>query len=150
MGHSKKGGHDPKADPPETPAKKNRDKLEMRVTHAIEGAVAEKYVPLVDIVECPNEIRIIIEVPGVPKENLELYLTGNALVIEGMKHEKPMSRRLNYLCLERYFGPFKRVIEVPIAINSQKIRAVYTEGVLEIFMPKIEDRRGTRKRIEIE
>lgn len=133
---------------------------------SVQGSVAhrahgEEFVPMVDIIESAKSFKILVELPGVPKRNIKAYITGEVVVVEGVKVPETLttskasqggkrSGRINYLCLERYFGPFRTTVQVPTAINTQKIAASYENGVLAITLPKIQDRRGRKKMIKIE
>lgn len=107
--------------------------------------------PPVDIYECSNLIHIEIEVPGVKKNNISLTLEGGALQIEAVKqNEDKGETKKNHICMERSFGTIKRRIDLKWACDTNRVKAVLKNGLLTITIPKIEDRRGRVKKIEIE
>lgn len=103
---------------------------------------------------CERDGRILVELetPGVPRDNLALWVSRDLIVLEG---EKPRTRPdaakpLRFHCMERDFGRFRRVLEIPCPVDTRKLVARYEAGVLTIELPKIEDRRGERRRVAID
>ena len=104
----------------------------------------------VDIYDRDSMLVVQIEVPGVPRQNLRLSVSRDLMVVEG---EKPMEDRgrVQYHFMERDFGKFRQVIEIPAPINTGKLKASHSSGVLTITAPLIvEDRRGARRNVEIQ
>lgn len=102
-----------------------------------------------DIIETPEEILMEIELAGITKENVELYVLRDILIIEGQRESPPMEGH-NFICMERNFGAFRRVIEVPAAAHTAHVSAQLKDGVLSIRFPIITERRGQRRKIEIQ
>lgn len=104
----------------------------------------------VDVYERNKSLVVQVEVPGVPKDALQLSVSRDLMVVEGTKPAEHRGK-VQYHCMERDFGQFRKVIEVPAPINASELTAVYEGGVLTIKAPLIvEDRRGARRQIEIE
>jgi len=105
----------------------------------------------VDIYECSNSIHIEVELPGVNKNDILLTLQGGVLQVEVVKqNEDKDAIKKNHICMERSFGRIRRRIDIKWACDTNKIKASIMNGLLTITIPKIEDRRGKVKRIEIE
>lgn len=111
-----------------------------------EGGSVE--VPL-DVFETESEIIIEAELPGLSREDLELSVLSDILIIEGKKSGKPTGRGVNYQCMERSFGKFRRIVEIPGTGDTQKIRGEYDRGLLRVRLPKIKERRGHRRKVPI-
>jgi HSP20 family protein len=108
-------------------------------------------IPPVDIYECSNSIHIEVELPGVKKDDILLTLQGGALQIEVVKKDEDKDTiKKNYICIERSFGTIRRRIDIKWACDTNRIKATMVNGLLTITIPKIEDRRGKIKKIEIE
>jgi HSP20 family protein len=104
----------------------------------------------VDDFEVDDAICVEAEIPGVDKGDIELPVLRDALVIKGIKNkEKSGRKQCNYYCIERGYGKFNRVVELPACANTSKINATLKEGILTITLPKIEDRRGRIRKINI-
>ena len=114
------------------------------------GALGERwslFSPRVDVVETDAEIRVSAELPGLDDKDIDVSLSRGELTISGEKrHEKEETGR-NYYRSERSFGSFRRSIPLPGEVVTDKVNAVFKNGVLTITLPK---KRGkARKRIAI-
>ena len=106
--------------------------------------------PVVDMFSTSDSIVIEVELPGVRKEEIEINFMRNLLTIMALKYECFSARRINFVCMERSFGRFCKVIELNQPVDSAGIKAVYRDGILTITLPNVEDRRGVSKKIPIE
>lgn len=108
--------------------------------------------PPVDIYETQDCVVVESELPGISPSDVSVYIKGNELTIEGSKsdHTIPSSEDVRFLCMERSFGSFKRIIKLPVSCNPNESKAVYKKGILTIRLKKIVDKRGEKKEIKIE
>ncbi|HUL69992.1 MAG TPA: Hsp20/alpha crystallin family protein [Gemmatimonadales bacterium] len=104
-------------------------------TRTFEGYAFE---PALDLVETEKEYVIRLEVPGIPKENLDVNLEGEILTVTGHKEKVAKDKGENYLWEEREAGKFMRAIRLPKPVEAAKIEAAAVEGVLTIHLPKKE------------
>ncbi len=104
--------------------------------------------PPVDVIETEEEILVRVDLPGADRDSIELYGAPNFLVIRGTK--QPETERWTYLRIERRFGPFQRLIVLPVAGDPVRGRARYDEGVLEVRIPRVIDRRLKYRQIPID
>ena len=103
--------------------------------------------PMVDTYEKDDAIVVNAELPGVNKEDISVDVKNNILTISGeRKHEEDVNED-NYFRKERFYGKFQRSFTLPDNVDSEKVDAVYKDGVLEVKIPKTEQ--GTTKKIEI-
>ncbi len=91
-------------------------------------------VPKVDLFDHGDYFNLIIEVPGVSQENLEVAVQGSSLTVAGFR--EPVERDVEILFTERHRGHFQRTIELPEVINEAEIQAHLTEGLLNLRLPK--------------
>jgi len=70
--------------------------------------------------------------------------------VQGLKYECFEEDKVNFVCMERSFGRLFRVIDIPCPVDASRIKAVYLNGLLTITMSKIEEKRGTPKKITVE
>ncbi|MBI5016794.1 MAG: Hsp20/alpha crystallin family protein [Deltaproteobacteria bacterium] len=113
------------------------------------GALGEEIpYPALDVVETEDDILVRADLPGLAKEEIVLYGAPNFLVIRGVK-EAP-AEKWSYLRLERSFGPFQRLVVLPAPGDSARVQASYQQGVLEVRIPKVLDRRKVHRQIPIE
>ena len=103
-----------------------------------------------NVAERDQELVVEVETPGVPRESLSLEVSRDLIVVEGTRAGRERGDGpVRFHALERESGRFRRVLEIPCAVDTGGIRATYDAGVLTILLPKIQDRRGERRRIEI-
>jgi len=93
--------------------------------------------PLVDINETKNEIKVIVELPGINKEDMDLRVKDNNLIIKAIIKKTNTENKENVLYQERSYQQYYRVVPLPEYANTKKINAKYNNGILEITMPKI-------------
>lgn len=91
--------------------------------------------PPVDVYETPEELLVIVEVPGVDPSSLDLAVTGNVLSLKGIKQAgdlpEPMLR-----VRERAFGGFHRQVTLPNEVDFDRAEAAVDQGVLRVRLPK--------------
>jgi HSP20 family protein len=105
------------------------------------------WTPAVDIAEHDNEFVVKVELPGVSKDDVKITLESNILTIRGEKKQDRETKEENYHRLERMYGSFQRSFTLPSTVRSDKIDAVYKDGVLTITLPKAEEAKP--KQIEV-
>ena len=99
--------------------------------------------PPMDIFEDEAGIHIELEVPGMSRNELNIRLDRDRLSIEGFKHSGGDTECLRYICVEREFGIFRRIVEVPVSVDASGVRAALVDGMLRIMLPKVTERRRT-------
>ena len=108
------------------------------------------HMPYIDMYSTSKELIIEVEMPGVRREDIEVVAFRDTINIKAFKYECFEDRNINYVCMERSFGRIFRVIELPIPVNTNHIKAVYTKGILKITLPRVEEKRGRPKRVTVE
>ncbi|EQA36415.1 Hsp20/alpha crystallin family protein [Leptospira inadai serovar Lyme str. 10] len=97
-----------------------------------------------------NEDRIIVtaEVPGLSPEDLEITVAHNLLTIHGEIKDPAQESGTKPRRLERSRGKFKRALELPVAVDSEKVQATVKDGVLTLALPVQESEKPRRIKIE--
>lgn len=91
-----------------------------------------------------------VELPGVSRDDVAVYGLGDAVVVEGHKRpELPAGTRPMYERAERDYGPFRRVFDLPGPADLSRSAACLRGGLLTIRVPRIVDRRGRPRPIEV-
>lgn len=108
------------------------------------------HIPNVDVFSTPGKLVIEVEMPGVRKDEIEVYLNRNTLTVKALKFECFDENKINYVCMERVFGRIYRAIEIPFAVDTAHIKAVYKNGILTLTIPRVQDKRCSTKRVDIE
>jgi HSP20 family protein len=109
-----------------------------------------EWFPSVDVIETKSNLIIKVEAPGVGKNDISIAFHGHKLVVSGEKKQPKEDKAVpSYLCLERSFGKFSRIIYIDQAVHLSKAAATLGQGVLTITVPKLKDRRGSEFRLTI-
>ena len=112
-------------------------------TEAEQPLASGTWAPPVDLCETKKLILIRVELPGVTGDQIKIGITNSKLRIWGEKKRRPTRRRIiSYLCSERSFGKFGRIVPLRWTFSIRDATAELSNGVLIIRLPKIEDRRG--------
>ena len=112
-------------------------------------AVTTAWLPLVDIFEEPDAIRLVAEVPGVRPEDVKISVEDNLLTIRGMKEQVAENKAEKVHRYERTYGAFERTFTLAASIDPSKIKATYTLGVLTIMLPKAETAKPHLIKVEV-
>jgi HSP20 family protein len=106
--------------------------------------------PDVDIFEEGNDIVVKAEIPGMKKENIEVNLTDDMITVSGEKKQEEKIEKKDYYRVERSYGSFTRSFKLPKDVQSDKAKATFKDGVLEIRVPKTAEAISKEKKIPIE
>ena len=85
-----------------------------------------------------DTVCVEAEIPGVRKDDLEVYAVGTELTLKGRRHAME-GEKLTYHRQERGTDEFTRVVMLPMAVDAEKIEAVLNDGVLTLRLPKAEE-----------
>ena len=120
-------------------------------TEAENPLASGAWAPPVDLCETEKIISIRVELPGVSADQIKIGLSNTKLRIWGEKKRRPSRRRIiSYLCSERSFGKFGRIVPLRWTVSIRDASAELANGVLHIRLPKIEDRRGEEVLIAVQ
>lgn len=89
-------------------------------------------IPNLDIKETDEDYVVSVEIPGVAKEDVDIRLEGNTLVVHGEKKQEKKEDKENYHCVERHYGSFERRLTLPQDANAENVEAKFKDGVLTI------------------
>ena len=101
-----------------------------------------------DVFVHPDVVEIQVEVPGAHASALEVKAHGQNLVVEGLRPGDPEPPG-SWVVLERPVGRFRRLIELPGVVDASRATATLADGVLNIRVPRIHDRRGREHLITV-
>ena len=92
----------------------------------------QPWVPPADLVVSEKTARVILELAGVPRENVRVRLRGRVLEVSGRRMPPQEPAGAHYHRAEIYFGDFSRVVELPWDADESSVSATYRDGMLEI------------------
>ena len=109
----------------------------------------ETVMPSVDIYEDGNEIVLKADLPGIDKKDLDVNIGDSFLTVSGERKKEETVEKGNYHRYERSHGSFFRRFELPSDIDTEKIKAHFENGVLEVRLPKSAEAKSRTKKISI-
>jgi HSP20 family protein len=101
---------------------------------AMEGT----WMPAIDLTETEKEFILRAEIPGIPRENLDVHLEGGVLTLTGHRETKITEKGEHMLWEEREAGKFVRTMRLPKPVEPNKVDALYQDGILTVRIPKAE------------
>ena len=107
-----------------------------------DDAVMGMWNPAVDLYEKDDHYMIKAELPGVDKNNVKIDLKDRLLTLSGERTYENEVNEENYYRRERSYGKFQRAFTLPADVDSDKIKAEFKDGVLQIEIPKPEEKRA--------
>jgi HSP20 family protein len=105
------------------------------------------WLPAVDVWETGDELVLSFDLPGIPEDKIAVELDDNVLTVSGERDRTSEHSSERFYRFERRFGTFTRSVTLPVGVSEADIKAEYTNGVLEIRVPKPEEQKP--KRIQI-
>jgi HSP20 family protein len=94
------------------------------------------WLPPVDILERGNEVVLKIDLPGLSQNEIEVRVEENTLIVQGERRFIKEALDENYIQMERPYGTFRRVFNIPRAIDQENVKASSKDGVLRVILPK--------------
>ena len=105
---------------------------------------ARRWVPAMDLVEYDDHFVLRADLPGMGEDDVSIEVRDNTLTLSGERKAEHEDRQRGYYRLERQFGKFSRALTLPEGINADAIEASFDHGVLEVWIPKPEERKPRR------
>jgi HSP20 family protein len=105
--------------------------------------------PAVDIYETEEDIVIDAELPGMDKDDVDIQVRDNTLILKGERKVEKTVKDEGYHRMERMYGSFARTFTLPSTVDQERITATYDKGVLHIRMPKTEKTKPQQIKIEV-
>ena len=100
-----------------------------------------------DVVETTDEVRVMMEVPGLDASELDITIDNNVLRVGGEKRAASTDEGVAWRLTERRYGRFERSFVLPRDVRADAVDASYENGVLSVVLPKREEAKP--RRIEI-
>jgi HSP20 family protein len=101
-----------------------------------ESLAAGNFVPAVDVYEDAQKLVLKLEVPGIPKDALDIRVEGKTLTVKGERKFETEEKEENFHRIERRFGSFVRSFTLPNTVDVDNVQAAASDGVLSISLAK--------------
>jgi HSP20 family protein len=111
------------------------------------GSTLRRWMPAMDLVETADHFVLRADLPGMSQDDVKIEFEDGTLTVSGERKAEHESKNEGYYRVERAFGAFSRSLTLPQGIDPEAVTANFENGVLEIRVPKPEERKP--RRIEI-
>jgi len=103
------------------------------------GVQRRAFAPRIDVMrtEEPDELRVVVELPGIDPGDVSIIVNERALIVSGRRQRLQPDERHSYHLLEIPYGPFERRIGLPVDVDPAKARAMYDRGLLVVTLPVV-------------
>jgi HSP20 family protein len=93
------------------------------------------WMPSFEVRENGNAIRFVADLPGVKRDDLDISITGNRLVVSGQREAEQRNKDENVHTYERQFGQFTRAFTLPDNVDLDHVTSDLRDGVLTVVVP---------------
>jgi len=103
-----------------------------------------RWVPPMDLVETDDHLVLRADLPGLDSDDVDIEVKDGVLTISGERRSEHEEKTDGYYRVERAFGGFSRSLTLPQGIDPEAVTANFDRGVLEVLVPKPEQRKPRR------
>jgi HSP20 family protein len=106
-----------------------------------------RWVPAMDLVESEDHLVLRADLPGMSEDDVSIEIKDGVLTVSGERKAEHESESEGFYRVERAFGSFSRSLSLPQGVDAGSVSANFDRGVLEVRIPKPEERKPTRVQI---
>ncbi len=114
---------------------------------AIPGRIMES--ARADVSETESKYEISVELPGIDEKDIELSISDGLLTLKAEKKEEREEKKKDYHLTERSYGSVRRSFRIPEGVATDKIKAAFSKGVLEVTLPKTKEAKAKQRKIPV-
>jgi HSP20 family protein len=108
-----------------------------------------RWIPAMDLVETEDAFVLRADLPGLSQSDVNIELEDNVLTISGERKAEHEERKEGYYRVERASGTFSRSLTLPEGVDPEAVSATFERGVLEVRIPKPEQRKPRKVSISV-
>jgi HSP20 family protein len=108
-----------------------------------------RWLPAMDLVETDDHFVLRTDLPGVSEDDVDVELDNDVLTVSGERKAEHETREKGYYRVERASGSFRRSLRLPDGVDPEAIEASFDKGVLEVRIPKPEQRNPRKVAISV-
>src|SRR3954466_7305718 len=113
------------------------------------GGTLRRWMPAMDLVETESHFVLRADLPGLSESDVNIEVEDRVLTISGERKSEHETTKEGYHRVERAFGTFSRSLTLPEGINPEAVEANFDRGVLEVRIPKPEERKPRKVSIGV-
>ena len=107
-------------------------------------AAPQRWTPAMDLVEADDHFVLKADLPGLSEDDVAIEVQDSVLTISGSREAEHERKEKGWYRLERSYGTFSRSLTLPEGIDADRVEANFDRGVLEVRIPKPEERKPRR------
>ena len=113
------------------------------------GGSLRRWIPAMDLVETDDHFVLKADLPGLDESDVNIEFEDNVLTVSGERNAEHEDKREGYVRVERAYGTFRRSLTLPEGVNAEAVTASFEKGVLEVSIPKPEERKPRKVAIQV-
>src|ERR1700754_3345463 len=118
-----------------------RDMSELNRLFTANSGVQRRWLPAMDPAETADQFVLTADLPGLTEEDIKIEVEDRVLTVSGERKAEHTESKPGYRRVERAFGAFSRSLTLPEGVDADAVAADFTNGVLEVRIPKPEQRK---------
>jgi len=112
-------------------------------------SAGRRWLPAMDLVETDDHFVLRADLPGLSEDDVDVTLENDVLTVSGQRKAETETREKGYYRVERASGSFRRSLSLPEGVDPDSIEANFDKGVLEVRIPKPEQRKPRKVAITV-
>ena len=108
-----------------------------------------RWIPAMDLVEAEDHFVLSADLPGLSEADVSIEVVDDVLTISGERKLDREAAKEGYVRVERAYGSFSRSLTLPEGVDAGAVSAAFENGVLEVRIPKPEERKPRRVAIKV-
>jgi HSP20 family protein len=113
------------------------------------GQGARRWIPAMDLVETDDAFVLKADLPGLAEDDVNIEVEENVLTVSGERKAEHEEKREGFVRVERSYGSFRRSLTLPEGVDPEAVSASFEKGVLEVRIPKPEQRKPRKVAIQV-
>ena len=113
------------------------------------GSTLRRWMPAMDLLETDSHFVLRADLPGMSEEDVNIEVEERVLTVSGERKAEHTERKDSYQRIERAFGSFSRSLTLPDGVDAEAVSASFDRGVLEVQIPKPEQRKPRKVSIGV-
>ena len=103
-----------------------------------------RWMPAMDLAETDEDFVLRADLPGLSQDDVKIEFEDSTLTVSGERKAEHEDKGEGFYRVERAFGSFSRSLTLPQGVDPEKVSASFDRGVLEVRIPKPEERKPRR------
>jgi HSP20 family protein len=113
------------------------------------GTPLRRWIPAMDLAETEDDFVLRADLPGLSEQDVNIELEDNVLTVSGERKAEHEEHQEGYYRVERASGSFSRSLTLPEGVNPDSVKATFDKGVLEVRIPKPEEKKPRKVAISV-